>query len=163
MRISSAGVVELAQGQIKFPATQVPSADPNTLDDYEEGTFNFGISFGGVDTGITYTDRTGAYTKIGNKVTVTGAIVLSSKGSATGSARLTGLPFTVFNNLKNFSAISLWYSGVSFVGQFQGYGEVNTTRVPLEQINESGTASSLADTNFANTSSIIIQLTYFVS
>jgi hypothetical protein len=26
-------------GQIKFPATQNPSSDPNTLDDYEEGTF----------------------------------------------------------------------------------------------------------------------------
>jgi hypothetical protein len=26
-------------GQIPFPATQIPSSNPNTLDDYEEGTF----------------------------------------------------------------------------------------------------------------------------
>jgi hypothetical protein len=38
-RITSGGVLQLTQGQIKFPVTQVASADPNTLDDYEEGTW----------------------------------------------------------------------------------------------------------------------------
>ena len=32
------GVPTWGGGQIAFPAVAVPSADPNTLDDYEEGT-----------------------------------------------------------------------------------------------------------------------------
>ena len=39
MRIDSAGLITIAAGQIKFPSTQNASADANTLDDYEEGTF----------------------------------------------------------------------------------------------------------------------------
>src|SRR3990167_787780 len=31
--------LNLTGGQIKFPGTQVPSSDANTLDDYEEGTW----------------------------------------------------------------------------------------------------------------------------
>jgi hypothetical protein len=65
MRITASGVLELTQGQIKFPATQVASSDPNTLDDYEEGTFTPTAS-----SGITInTINNATYTKIGNTVT----------------------------------------------------------------------------------------------
>jgi hypothetical protein len=64
---NSAGT-EIARFQdagLKFPATQVASADPNTLDDYEEGTWtpniaNFTVSG--------TTTSTGTYTKIGRIV-----------------------------------------------------------------------------------------------
>ena len=48
---------------IKFPATQVASADANTLDDYEEGTFTPTVAFG--YTSPTYGAQAGRYTKIG--------------------------------------------------------------------------------------------------
>ena len=48
---------------LQFPSTQVSSSDPNTLDDYEEGTFT--PTLGGA-TAYTYQD--GTYTKIGNRV-----------------------------------------------------------------------------------------------
>ena len=32
-------------GNVAFPATQVASADANTLDDYEQGTFTIGQTF----------------------------------------------------------------------------------------------------------------------
>ena len=54
-------------GQIKFPATQVPSADANTLDDYEEGAWTPTI------TNITITGTNQSvfkYTKIGRLVFV---------------------------------------------------------------------------------------------
>ncbi len=38
VNIASAAL-PLGSGQITFPATQNPSADANTLDDYEEGTW----------------------------------------------------------------------------------------------------------------------------
>ena len=81
-------------GAVSFPATQVPSAGANDLDDYEEGTWTPGISFGGGTTGITYGTQTGSYTKVGRLVTCFGNLTLTAKGSSTGQARITGLPFT---------------------------------------------------------------------
>ena len=52
-------------GQIAFPATQNASSDPNTLDDYEEGSWTPGITFGGAAVGVTYASQTGQYTKVG--------------------------------------------------------------------------------------------------
>jgi hypothetical protein len=52
-------------GQIKFPATQNASADANTLDDYEEGTWTPSQTNLTVVGSPTYT---GVYTKIGRVV-----------------------------------------------------------------------------------------------
>jgi hypothetical protein len=79
---------------ITFPATQSASTDANTLDDYEEGTWTPSFQLNGSTSGITYTSREGRYTKIGNMVTIFFNISLSNKGSSTGSATMTGLPFT---------------------------------------------------------------------
>ena len=78
---------------ITFPATQSASTDANTLDDYEEGTWTPSLLFGGAAVGMTYTTRTGTYTKIGNLVTIAVSIDINAIGSSTGSATITGLPF----------------------------------------------------------------------
>lgn len=88
---------------IGFPATQVPSADANTLDDYEEGVFTPGITFGGSATGITTSASSGNYTKIGRVVYIAGVLTLTSKGGLSGAAVINGLPFTVGNNLTGTS------------------------------------------------------------
>lgn len=80
-------------GQLKFPASQNASADANTLDDYEEGSFTAGLSFGGASVGITYSSIVGSYVKWGKNVLFSGQMTLSNKGSSTGAAKLTGLPF----------------------------------------------------------------------
>lgn len=66
-----------------------------TLDDYEEGTFTPVLSFDGGTTGITYNNRGGRYTKVGNMVTVWIHFYLANKGSSSGQARIGGLPYTV--------------------------------------------------------------------
>lgn len=99
--ITGSGLVDISAagaGQIKFPAAQNASANANTLDDYEEGTWTPVLKFGGVTTGMTYTEQTGRYTKVGRLVELEWSIRLSSKGTATGSATMTGMPFTVPNN-----------------------------------------------------------------
>ena len=83
---------------ITFPATQVPSADANTLDDYEEGTWTPVFAAGGITgTSLAYT---GTYTKIGRSVTVifqatsttnNNDVVISSYAS------FSGMPFAVVN------------------------------------------------------------------
>ena len=91
---ANVAAVSLACGRLQFPATQNASADANTLDDYEEGTFTPGITFGGAAVGVTYSAQVGRYTKIGNRVIYQLQLILTSKGSSTGALLLTGLPFT---------------------------------------------------------------------
>jgi hypothetical protein len=85
-------------GQITFPATANPSADANTLDDYEEGTATVTAACG---TSGTITLNSGAngdvlhYTKIGQMVFVHGFISVASVSAPVGTLTINGLPFTV--------------------------------------------------------------------
>ena len=76
---------------ITFPATQSASADANTLDDYEEGTWT--PTIGG---NTTYSGRSGNYVKIGRVVYIDFYIEVNIRG--TGSTTImTGAPFTCSN------------------------------------------------------------------
>jgi hypothetical protein len=93
--IGVGGATPSASGSgITFPGSQSASSDANTLDDYEEGTWTPVLKFGGATTGITYSTQNGSYIKVGKNVFITLYILLSSKGSATGIASITGLPFS---------------------------------------------------------------------
>jgi hypothetical protein len=87
------GIIQANGGGIQFPATQVPSADANTLDDYEEGSWTPTVAFGGNSVGQTYITRAGYYIKIGRQVTAQFFISFSNKGTSTGIATVSGLPF----------------------------------------------------------------------
>ncbi len=94
---SFSGLVSLLAGQLAFPATQNPSADPNTLDDYEEGTWTPTFTTTGTPpTGVTYSNQIGHYTRIGNLISIWVNMTLTSKGTGgTGNGRINGLPFSV--------------------------------------------------------------------
>jgi hypothetical protein len=89
------GTLNLTGGQIKFPSTQLPSADANTLDDYEEGTWTPSISFGSGSATVTTT--AGTYTKIGRVVICTINIELASASSAA-NLQINNLPFSQLNS-----------------------------------------------------------------
>jgi hypothetical protein len=92
LRITSTGQVRLAGAGITFNGD---TAAANELDDYEEGAFtpSFIGSTGSAGSAATLYPL-GAYTKIGNTVTFSFALVISNIGSYTGDLRFTGLPFT---------------------------------------------------------------------
>lgn len=77
---------------ITFPATQVPSADANTLDDYEEGTWTGTLTAATPPT--TPITATGTYTKIGRLVMYNINFLDVNTTGASGAASVTGLPFT---------------------------------------------------------------------
>ena len=80
---------------IAFPATQVASADANTLDDYEEGTWTISTS----TSGYTISAQSAYYTKIGNVIHIFGKVTFSAvNGSSNSAVILTGLPFTSNGN-----------------------------------------------------------------
>lgn len=84
----------LLRAWMRFPATQVPSSDVNTLDDYREGTWTPVINRGGGGWTGTYTSRTGTYVKIGKLVFVYGKVVIASiTGASSGVNIIQGLPF----------------------------------------------------------------------
>ena len=91
---------------LTFPATQVASADPNTLDDYEEGTFTPAIAGSATSGTASYSVQTGVYTKIGRTVFFR-IYLLWSGGTGSGSALITGLPFAI----SGFPSFTIGYFG----------------------------------------------------
>ena len=127
---------------------------------YEEGTWTMGVSFGEGTAGITYSVNTGYYTKIGNICTISGYIQLTAKGSSTGNVLITGLPFTVVNNVAGYTAVALYFKDITFANQFHGYTRINTTKIALLEITEAGVVTTLTDANFTNNSQIVVNCTY---
>jgi hypothetical protein len=76
---------------LAFPATQVSSANANTLDDYEEGAFNPVVTAS--SGAITSYTSVGTYTKIGNLVSFHFSVTITNKGTGTAGLKVT-LPFT---------------------------------------------------------------------
>jgi len=155
---------EVVTPAVKFPATQVASADANTLDDYEEGTWTPGFSFGGGTTGITYNGSFtgGSYTKIGRLVVVFGTITLTAKGASTGTAQITGLPFSLPNSYLRLGSASMLINNITFTGQTALQADLNATTITFYQTTEAGVRSVLTDTNFANNSDVQFTLSYMV-
>jgi len=154
--------INLTGGQIAFPATAVPSADPNTLDDYEEGTFTPDLQFGGAKVGITYGTQLGEYTKNGRIVCLTSYLGLTSKGTSVGAATLEAIPFTINSAAGAQPVVSVWADAITFANAFNCYGTTNSTSLVFGEITEAGVNTNLADTNFANGSQLSVSLTYFI-
>lgn len=117
------GVLTVTGGNISFPATAVPSADANTLDDYEEGTWT--VAVGGT---ATYTTQVGSYNKWGRSVFVWGNLTINVLGTGSTSA-MSGLPFTNQSN-----TIAGWVGGATVlavapvsVGCYVGGGATSIT------------------------------------
>ena len=81
---------------ITFPATQSASTDANTLDDYEEGSWTPIIGGSSGQSGQSYGAASwGRYVKIGELVTLNFQVVLTTKGTISGTyAQIQGFPFT---------------------------------------------------------------------
>jgi hypothetical protein len=150
-------------GQIKFPASQNASADANTLDDYEEGTWTPVLAFGGASVDLTYFAQAGSYTKIGDRVTITGYIAVNSKGTSTGAATITGLPFTCYNNDNAQNAVSLFLNTVSFSDNFEGYITKNTAIINLNDVGVTGAVGTLSNADFGSWSEVRLRVTYKVA
>jgi len=124
MRLNSSGNVQLQKNLsvgaatpttsgtgITFPATQSASSDANTLDDYEEGTWSPTITAqSGTFTTVSF--NSGVYTKIGNIVTCSGTVEITTAGSASGSINVT-FPFSA--SAAHYSGSASEFNAVGFV------------------------------------------------
>lgn len=88
------GIADVSGGRLKFPATQVPSTDLNTLDDYKEGSFTPLLSCSTSNPTVTYSLQRGEYVKIGKFVQCTVYLSWSAVSGGTGNIRV-NLPFEI--------------------------------------------------------------------
>lgn len=136
------------------------SATPGTgtselLADYEEGTWTPVLVFGAGSTGITYGTQQGRYTKVGRTVTIRFEIALTSKGSSTGEASITGLPFAA----ANLNSMAVYLYSNFLLTYKAGIAYCNATTI--NEIAANGTAA-FSNTEFTNTSRLWATCTYQV-
>jgi hypothetical protein len=156
-KVTLAEIATAAKG-VAFPATQVASADANTLDDYEEGTFTPTISGSTSGTG-TLSSANGRYTKIGRMVFCELSFTISNKGTISGTIVIGGFPFTC------------GFFGYQGAVRNQGLGTDNTETVTFEMQKDTatgrflfGSASSsnriITDSDATNNDFLAIGITY---
>jgi hypothetical protein len=134
----------------------------NVLSFYETGTWTPTLEFGGATTGITYGGRFGNYVRIGDLVQFSSFIILSNKGTAVGTASITGLPYicasgAVAANEWQHITIPLNYT---YCTSFVNGG---TTSILLLQNGNNVSQISTTNVQFANNSVYNITGTYRIT
>jgi hypothetical protein len=125
---------------ITFPATQSASSNANTLDDYEEGTWQPTIAGG--YTGVTYSVQAGIYTKVGRLVNLTCYLQFSGTFDAS-SISVGSVPFDFVTALSgNCGTVGYW--DVTTDGNISAYSASSTT-VVFYKIGTSSTAISVGN------------------
>jgi hypothetical protein len=94
---------------VTFPATAVPSADANTLDDYEEGTWTATLT-GGTTAPTTPVTVSGKYVKIGKHITCSAGFSNVNTTGASGALYVTGLPFAADGGVPQVGCPPMLYS-----------------------------------------------------
>jgi hypothetical protein len=127
---------------VGFPAAAVASANPNVLDDYEEGTFVPTIS-GSTTAGVgTYSVQVGAYTKIGNLVTFSLNINITNH-TGTGDLLITDLPFTSTAVANTRFPITLHATSLTFTGQLVGLILASSNSIRLDTFTSGAAATQV--------------------
>ena len=150
-------------GQIKFPASQNASADVNTLDDYEEGTWSPLITGAGGATGQTYGIQTGRYIKIGKLVIASFYAQLSAAGVITGVVGIGGLPFPSQNVTSGqVAGVLTYFEALATNWIFIGFqSRVNGTFADIYGRSTAGTTVvAFGSGDIGNTSAFIGTITY---
>lgn len=149
------GFVSAAAQTNNEPAIWVNNVDAAGSAVFLSGTWTPQLRFSGATTGITTSSSTAQYTVYDDRVFVDYDFTLSSKGTATGSATIAGLPFAA-DTACTGTIMMVGVSGLS--------GGAVPTRItsnaisPLQQTATS--VSSISDTNFTDTSRLIGSITY---
>jgi hypothetical protein len=135
MTLNTNGVLVLQGGStaangigITFPATQSASSNANTLDDYEEGTWNLTIA------GVAPASYTAYYVKVGRTVTINVDVTSASTGATI------SLPFTVATGYHGALAVG-WQTVAAAKTIYVQNGQVNAVLIAAGTGNTSNITS----------------------
>jgi hypothetical protein len=121
---------------------------------YQTGTWTPVLSFGGASVGITYSLQSGVYARIGKLIFVNFNVTLTSKGASTGTALISGLPFTVASPGVQFS---YYMSPGTFpANTIDIFASVPSgTAFDLIYLTSTSAVGTLTDTAFANNTTFV--------
>jgi len=115
------------------------------------------LDFGTGVTGITYSTQAAEFTQIGNLKWIRVRIVLTSKGTDTGVARITGVPT---GSAATSSTIGSIISGnITFSGT-QLVPLINGSNIFIGQLTSGGASANLTNSAFANNSNFNLSIIY---
>jgi hypothetical protein len=148
-------VIGTAGHGIDFSAQASPASGMTAelLDRYEIGTFSPTYTFGGGNTGLTYTTQIGRYTRIGDTVYIAVSLTVNSNGSSTGSAVLAGLPFASSASQPGGFAIGEEQS-ITFANQMLLKLTSGAATIGLNEVTEAGSFSALTQANVPDSSEL---------
>jgi hypothetical protein len=127
------------------------------IDCKDHGTFTPVLTFGGGSTGITYSERSGAYFRNKKTITFDLSIYLTNRGSSTGIMAITGLPFSP----ENQTPISWYQSKASVVTDEDKTALINTSgEAYLLHIIHSSSSTRYQLTDFLNDAVIVMSGTF---
>lgn len=161
-----AGSMNLNYQGINFPSTQNASSDANTLDDYEEGSWTPVFTADTPPTSVTYSSRSGTYTKIGDVVYIRCTVILSSKGTGgSGTVYITGLPFSAAGlsggyAYQNLGGLCYPSSGDTFTAI---YGAVYDNGSAIVTHSAPGATSTMQWSQYGNASKISFSGSYKIN
>jgi hypothetical protein len=146
---------------ITFPSGESLSTNPNTLDDYEEGTWTAAITCGTSGT-ITLDPsyNTLKYTKVGKLVTLTGFIYVSAVSSPVGTVTITGLPFTNGSANGNNAGVSAYVYGLNTASNLMLGIDKSASSINTRTFSAGAVTTSIAG-YFVATSGVYVNLSYF--
>jgi hypothetical protein len=136
----------------------------NTLDDYEEGTWTI-ILEDQSDNAVTLNTNSGTYIKIGGQVTITGFLTATSLGSASSALRISGLPFNILGNSRNYAAMTIGYAqGLAITAgtSIAGIGIINSNNVNIVNFDVAAGSSNLVASKFSADGGFVFTMTYTV-
>lgn len=120
------------------------------------------LNFGGNRVGMTQSNSVGRYTINGRTVTLTCYVSLSAKGSSTGVATISGLPFASLNATNFIQPIVMTGTSLGATGgMLLGEIDPNTSAIKLYGYTP-GDKTQLTDAEFGNFSAFAINATYMI-
>lgn len=157
--ITGTGIADFSAAGAYFKT----AAAANLLDDYEEGAWTPVLSDGTND--AVSSTAIGRYVKVGRKVHAKARLTISSLGSASGAARITGLPFTTdsTSNTEGTCSFGLGSSLSIPAGNYiSGYTQENSTYMPLVKWSSTTGITNLTIAGWSVSGNGIFEVTYYV-
>ncbi len=165
--IVTAPTINLTGGQIAFPAAAVPSGDPNTIDDYEEGTFG-GSGANGILVSVVGTITCGvtflcSYEKIGSFIHTAGQLTVSGLAGQSGDTTIL-LPFTLKAGKQHRTTGPIATEGVGYVADYLiGRAVENTAFIQILQVVTNAAYTVLDAANISPTDELTFGINYRVA
>ncbi len=133
---------------------------------FVESTWTPNLQINGVNTGITYSNRAGWYTRINNLVFVMIRILLSSKGASVGDVTISNMPVSYGAAGGNQSFSIAQCGGITAAGfttlSVTGVASSTVGLFKLSSISAGGSSSDLQNSNISNTFAITSFGMYYV-